>query len=189
MKVNRLETHDRLLEFGKQSDYISRGCQDCIANRPKEYQDYPFYIFAHKRTIEMDERISIFNEDLWHFRISPNYNRRYMSLQDVPTHRMIWEPRLTKPKSQTNSMLFKAYPPGDNIKIIWIIPERELWEQYTKGNMTEHGIVVESINLFQKNKEELEKKEQDDLPDQKIVQIMSEIGRNARARKEIKPNS
>lgn len=177
MKVNRLETHDRLLQFKKQSDYISQGCEECIKNRPTEYGNCPFYIFAHKRELGLDERIALFNQDL------TREVRRYANLENVPSARLLWEPRLVKPKAQTNSMLFRAYPPGDNIKVIWIIPERELWYQYQKGNLVEHSIVRESIDLFINNANLLEKNEPDDLPDEKIVQIMAEIGRNARNRK------
>ena len=50
MKANKLESHDRLLELHKKKDIIEKGCQDCIDNRPAEFEDHPFYIFAHKRT-------------------------------------------------------------------------------------------------------------------------------------------
>ena len=45
MKINTLETHDRLKEFHKQADLIAQGCQDCINNRPKSFENHPFYIF------------------------------------------------------------------------------------------------------------------------------------------------
>ncbi|MEK6884299.1 MAG: hypothetical protein AABY22_32005, partial [Nanoarchaeota archaeon] len=48
--------------------------------------------------------------------------------------RLIWMPRLTKPRAETNSMLFKAYPGSDNIKVIWMIPAPEMWKQFQKGN-------------------------------------------------------
>ena len=178
MQIDRLETHDRLLQFKKQSDYISKGCEDCIRNRPKEFQNYPFYIFAHAREISVDERISIYNDDLKDSLINPRYVRNYKDLGDVPTSRLIWVPRLTKPQAQENSMLFKAYPPGDNIKVIWMIPARELWNQYDKGKMIENSLVSESIYYFKTNKEKLEASEGDDLPDWRVKAIQKEIGRN-----------
>ena len=182
MKIDRLETHDRLLEFGKQSDYISQGCQECIANRPSEYGNHPFYIFAHKREIGLDERIAIFNMDLQTSLIDPRYISKYKTIQDVPTARLIWEPRLTKPKAQENSMLFRAYPPSDNIKIIWMIPARELWAQYQKDKMVADKTVWTSIHNFMYYKHLLEADEPDDLPESLVKSIMLEIGHNARKR-------
>lgn len=178
MIIDRLETHDRLLQFRKQADYISRGCEDCIRNRPKEFQNYPFYIFAHAREINIDERIAIYNDDLKDSLINPRYVRQYKDLGEVPTSRLIWIPRLTKPQAQENSMLFKAYPPGDNIRVIWMIPARELWNQYDKGKMIENNMVSESIYNFKMNKEKLESAESDDLPEWRVKAIQQEIGRN-----------
>jgi len=46
MKINRLETHDRLLHFKKdQSETVSKGCQECL-------KENPLYIFAHPRTAD-----------------------------------------------------------------------------------------------------------------------------------------
>lgn len=151
MKLDRLETHDRLLYFKKQSDYISQGCQDCINGRPEEFKNHPFYIFAHART-----------ED------------------DGVNKRLIWTPRLTKPKAQTNSLLFKAYPPSDKIKIIWMIPARELWNQFKKGNMIANKTIVESLYEFQHHRDKLEAREEDDLSDEVIDQIYKEISMRAK---------
>lgn len=182
MKIDRLETHDRLVHFKKQADYISEGCQNCINNRPAEYGNHPFYIFAHKRTLGFDEKIALFNEDLRSCLIDPLYIRKYLELSNIPEARLIWEPRLTKPKAQSNSMLFKAYPPGDSIKVIWILPAPELWDQYQKDKLTENGTICESIDLYINNRSKLEGKEADDLPDSLIKSIMCEMGANARRR-------
>lgn len=154
MKVNRLEAHDRLLEFKKQGDYISKGCQECIANRPEEFGKHPFYIFAHCRTHDN------------------GYHKR-----------LIWAPRLTRPIPQTNSMLFKYYPETDTIKIIWMIPDTSLWNQYFSKNVTECEIVEESINIFRFYKELLQRKDPDDLPDERVNHIYEEIKRNKMAAK------
>jgi len=183
MKIDRLETHDRLLQFNKQSDYISHGCQECINNRPREYNDHPFYIFAHKRTIGLDEKISIFNEDLRLALLSPQYIRKYQTLDTIPEARLIWEPRLTKPRAQSNSMLFKAYPPSDNIRVIWMLPAPELWEQYQKDKLTQNQTICESIDMYINNRGKLEGREEDDIPDHVIKGIMMEIGRNARLKR------
>lgn len=129
-------------------------CCQDLINK-RPFGDYPFYIFAHARTDE-----------------------------DGVTKRLIWQPRLTKPKAQTNSMLFKAYPGTDVIKVIWMIPAPELWSQYAKGLMTQNKTVSESIEDFQHNRNKLEEKEDDDLSDEKIDAIYKEISLNAK-RKQI----
>lgn len=77
-------------------------------------------------------------------------------------------------------MLFKAYPGTDLIKVIWMIPTRELWDQYTKGKMMENKTVSESIWAFQNNRKKLEEKEEDDLSDEQIAAIYKEISTSAR---------
>lgn len=152
MKLNKLETHDRLEHFTKQDFSIADCCQDLINQRP--FGNHPFYIFAHTRTEE-----------------------------DGATKRLIWQPRLTKPKAQTNSMLFKAYPGTDNIKIIWMIPARELWGQYDKGLMLENSLVAKFIHDFENNRYKLEAKEPDDLDDSQIDKIYKEISMMSKAKK------
>ena len=176
MKIDLLETHDRLLQFNEQGNYIAKGCQDCINNRPVQF-DMPFYIFAHSRTIEMDERISIYQHDMISAHIDPMYVRQYHSFDQIPTARLIWTPRLSKPIPQPNSMLFKAMIPTDNIKVIWMLPARELWEQYEKGLMLENQIVVESINQFKNDFDSISYPEKDDLPDQRVKEIYDDISR------------
>lgn len=149
MKVNRLETHDRLEHFKKQNFDIGECCQDIIDKRP--FGDHAFYIFAHTRTDD-----------------------------DGVTKRLIWQPRLTKPKAQSNSMLFKAYPGTDQIKVIWMIPAEELWAQFDKGLMLENRLVSDSIQDFRTNKNKLEAKETDDMTDEQIDAVYKELSFNAR---------
>ena len=120
-------------------------CCQDLINK-RPFGDHAFYIFAHARTLD-----------------------------DGVTKTLIWQPRLTKPKSQTNSMLFKAYPGSDLIRVIWMIPARELWSQYTKGKMTQNKTVSESIHDFQNNREKLDEKESDDLSDDAIRLIYKEM--------------
>ena len=180
MKIDILEAHDRLEHFNKQADYISEGCQDCIRNRPEEFGNHSFYIFAHKREIEMDERISLFNLDLQYHLTSVTYVRKYVRLEDVPTARLIWEPRLTKPLAQTNSMLFKYYPETDLVDVKYIIPPRELWDQYKKYYLTENKVVVESIYNFENNRMLINAPDDDDLSDEVIGKIYQEMALNAK---------
>lgn len=128
-------------------------CVQDLVNR-RPFGNHPFYIFAHTRTEE-----------------------------DGVTKRLIWQPRLTKPTSQTNSMLFKAYPGTDIIKVIWMIPARELWSQYSKGNVTENQTCYNSIQEFQKRRQELDKPEDDDLTDEQICEIYKDISIDAKYKK------
>jgi hypothetical protein len=116
----------------------------------KPFGDYPFYLFAHTRTAD-----------------------------DGVTKRLIWQPRLTRPKSQTNSMLFKVDPKSDIVKIIWMIPPREQWNMFTKGKLTENETVAQSIHEFQNHRDKLDTPDPEDFSDEKIDQIYLEISKEA----------
>lgn len=147
MKIDRLETHDRLLHFKKEQEVnIFQGADDCLKKNPlslalQEKSPY-IYIFAHPRTSD-----------------------------DGLKKRMLWQPRLTKPLPQTNSYLFRAQSKTDILEICWLLPPRELWEQYKKGQVTEHPDIIWSINQFINNRDDLGKPFQDDLSDEKVKEI------------------
>ena len=126
---------------------------ECCQNliNQRPFGDHAFYIFAHARTDD-----------------------------DGVTKRLIWQPRLTKPKAQTNSMLFKAYPGKDTVKVIWMIPAKEMWDQYKKGNLTENQTVSESIESFQTNRAMLEASEDDDLTEEQINKVYRDIALQAK---------
>ncbi len=151
MKLNRLETHDRLQHFVKdQSLNIFQGAEDCLKKNPdslaiQEKSPY-IYIFAHPRTAD-----------------------------DGVTKRMLWQPRLSIPKAQTNSYLFRALSHSDLIQIVWMIPPREMWSQYDKGLVTENNEVAWSINHFQHNRKLLEKPHPDDMLEEKGRLILKSI--------------
>jgi hypothetical protein len=165
-KLNTLETHDRLKFFTRQNFDISITCQNIIDSDP--FDGNPFYIFAHKRSIELDEKY-----DLW-------ASGQFANLADLPSGRIIWQPRLTRPRPQENSMLFKAYPRTDLVKVIWMIPDRSLWDCYEKGKLTENEMIATSIYDFQHNREKLAMKEEDDLPDDVIDRIYEQISRKGK---------
>lgn len=151
MKINRLETHDRLLHFKKdQEANIFQGAEDCLKKNPDSlsFQMHcPYvYLFAHPRTAD-----------------------------DGVTKRMIWQPRLTKPFAQTNSYLFRAMSHTDIIEICWLLPPEETWSQYIAGNVTEHEFVIWSIDQYCKNKEKLDAPHPDDFPDEKVRKIYGTI--------------
>lgn len=116
----------------------------------RPFGNHSFYIFAHARTDD-----------------------------DGTTKRLIWQPRLSKPFAQTNSMLFKAYPGSDKIKVIWMIPEEHLWPEFQKGNVVENQTIVNSIRDFKYHKEILELPEPDDMTDIEIDKIYTEMKRKS----------
>jgi hypothetical protein len=144
MKVNTLETHDRLLQFKKNSSDIAECYQDILNKKP--FGDRPFYVFVHARTDD-----------------------------NGTDKRLIWQPRLTKPTAQTNSILIKAYPNSEKIKVLWILPPREMWDEYIKGKMFEHPIVVSSIYDFENNRKTLESPEDDDPSDEEAKAIYRDM--------------
>ena len=137
------------LEHFTKQDFDIGACCQNLIDQ-RPFGNVPFYIFAHTRTDE-----------------------------DGVTKRLIWQPRLTKPKADTNSMLFKAYPGSDTIKVIWMIPAREMWSQYRKGVLLQNKTVYESIENFTHRKEELEAPEIDDLSDEQIYQIYLGLAQQA----------
>ncbi len=156
MKVNILETHDRLLHFKKdQEANIFQGAEDCLKQNPDslffQSRSPYIYIFAHPRTAD-----------------------------DGVTKRMLWQPRLWKPKAQTNSYLFRAQSHSDLIEICWMLPPEELWGQYHEGNVTEDDHVLYSINQYCYQRNKLEADEPDDLSDEEGLPIMQEWVRNKR---------
>lgn len=118
------------------------------------YGNRPFYIFVHART-----------ED-----------------NGIDT-RLIWQPRLTKPKAQTNSMLFKGYPGNDKIDVIWIIPKRELWAQYQRGKLTESETIHKSIDAFLYDRARLEAPDESDPGDEEVDGIYQQLAIEAKRNK------
>jgi hypothetical protein len=153
MKLNRLEAHDRLKHFlADQSESIYQGAEDCLKRNPLSLaiqEKCPYlYIFAHPRTAD-----------------------------DGVTKVMYWQPRLSIPSAQTNSYLFRAVSKTDIVEVIWMIPPREHWEQYKKGNITESNWCRWSIEMFQKDdsRKQLEKPHPEDLSESICQLIMKNI--------------
>lgn len=167
MKIDRLETHDRLEELIKdQAINISDGASTCLKANPlslalQEKSPY-IYLFAHPRTLGFDEKMNI-------------YARTGGDFSKIPEKVMFWQPRLTKPKAQTNSYLFRAISKTDTIEVCWLLPPEEMWPQYKKGNITEHEIVLWSINQYMNNRANLEAPEPDDLPDDRTKGIYKQV--------------
>jgi hypothetical protein len=120
---------------------------DCMDHliKSEPFGKHPFYIFCHPRTDD-----------------------------DGVTKRYIYSPWIWKPRAQTNSALYKAYPGTDIIKVIWIIPPREMWNVYQRGNLFENPIIGESIYQFDFDKDKLEKPEDDDPTPERAQEIAFE---------------
>ncbi len=88
---------------------------------------------------------------------------------------MLWQPRLSKPKAQTNSYLFRAVSKTDLIEVIWLIPSREMWHMYDPGKVTENIDIAWSISEFEHNRQELEKPHPEDLPEERARLILKDI--------------
>ncbi len=151
MKISRLETHDRLQHLKQdQALNIFQGAEDCLKKNRlsiglQQYSPY-IYIFAHPRTAD-----------------------------DGVNKRMLWQPRLTKPKAQTNSYLFRATSNTNELEVCWLLPPREMWTQYFKGKVTEHELVIWSINQFCNFRNILETSHIEDLKDDRIRQIYTTV--------------
>lgn len=151
MKVNILEAHDRKQHLMKeQAINISQGVDDCLKKNPlslelQQYSPY-IYIFVHPRTME-----------------------------DGATKKMYYQPRLTKPEAQTNSYLFRFKSHTDIGEICWLLPNEETWGQHKSGNVTESEIVQWSISQFKTNKASLEAPNPEDLSEERIKAIYTQI--------------
>jgi hypothetical protein len=162
MKLNRLETHDRLLHLKKdQSNTISQGADDCLKKNSLSLAlqaKSPYvYIFAHPRTAD-----------------------------DGVTKKMYWQPRLGKPTPQTNSYLFRAQSNTDIMEICWLLPPQETWKQYQKGNVTESQWVLWSIDQYINNRLELGKPFPDDFSEEQIRQILIKVATEMDEEKRLK---
>lgn len=151
---------DRLDAHDRYQHFTSQNFDigECCQNLidQRPFGRHPFYIFAHSRTDD-----------------------------DGLTKRLIWQPRLTKPRAEANSMLFKAYPGTDIVKIIWMIPAQELWGNFKKGAIDENKSVTDSIYNFRHHRGMLEASEDDDLSDEEIAGIYREISIDAHHKKEV----
>jgi len=143
MKINRLETHDRLLHFHKdQWENIAQGANDCMTKNPLSLaiqEKCPYvYIFAHPRTAE-----------------------------NGVDKRMLWQPRVSRPSPQTNSYLFRGFSKTDMVEICWLLPPEEMWGQYDSGKVTANEYVMWSINQYKTNRIFLGLPHPEDLSDEK----------------------
>lgn len=150
MKIDRLETHDRLEHFKKdQNESVNEGLITCLKHNPLSIalqERCPYvYIFAHPRTREDGVKV------------------------------MYWQPRLSKPLMQTNSYLFRVRSFSDECEVMWMLPPSELWDQYEEGKIAESEIVIWSIAQYKNHKQKMEEPEPDDLPDAIGIHILNDV--------------
>jgi hypothetical protein len=69
-------------------------------------------------------------------------------------------------------MLFKVHPlDKETVKIIWMIPDESMWNQYERGKLCENATVKESIEAFKKDRAYLEKDDPEDPSDDRAKEI------------------
>ena len=128
MKIDRLETHDRYEHFLQdQWEVIAQGASDCMLKNKLSLaiqEKCPYvYLYAHPRTAD-----------------------------DGVTKRLLWQARVSRPRPETNSYLFRGQSKSDIVEICWLLPPEELWEQYETGKVTASEYVMWSINQYKTNR-------------------------------------
>lgn len=169
MKLDRLETHDRLIEYQKQQKDLSDGVLECIRNVPDAVQ-CPFYVYGHSRSVDYDEKINIVQ----------TLKKR------APDSRIIWMPVVTKPKAAPNTYLFLCRKNSDIIEIIWMLPKRELWDQYKPGQMCHNENIWISIQNYLNDKERLNAPDKNGPTEKDIEHFRKVIGHEAHQRKKMR---
>jgi len=189
MRLDRLETHDRLLDVQKKNlNTITSGLEECIKNRPAAFTHRHFYIHVHKRTVGLDEKIAILQQDIREVLLNPLLNRRFHRIEDIPELRVIYMPRATRPIPSENSMLFRCFPQdGNALEPIWIIPEESTWPNYAKGMIMNDEFIAECIEIFKTNPSFFCKTDELDYNEEELKKIRIEIGKEAHAAKQENP--
>jgi len=151
--IDVLDAHDRNEHFIKQ-DFNINECVDSLLKQ-QPFGKYPFYAFVHTRTHE----------------------------DGVFKKRLIWQPRLSKPQSAPNTMLFKLFPESGEVQVIWILPDDRLWNQFAPRMIGYNETIWISIQNFKHHRAELDRKDPNDLSDEKIDQIYRELSHEAKKNK------
>jgi hypothetical protein len=169
MKVNRLETHDRLLTYQKQQQDMGDAVMECVKNVPDGIRS-SFYVYGHSRSVAYDEKVNILQ----------------LGYDSAPDSRLIWMPVITKPKAAPNTYLFLANRQNDIVEIIWLLPKRELWEQYAPGNMFHNESIWISIQNFLNDRGRLEAPDKNGPTEKDQEEWFKIIGHEAHKKKKMK---
>jgi hypothetical protein len=169
MKINRLETHDRLEQFQQQQDNIGLGVEECIRNVPSSIT-CPFYVYGHSRNVDYHEQV----------------DHLLSGASKAVTSRLIWMPVVTKPKAAPNSYLFLASKKSDVVKIIWMLPKRELWDNFAPGKMMHNENVWTSIQNYKKYRDVLNVPDKDGPTEKDVLEFRKIIGAEAQKKQKQK---
>jgi hypothetical protein len=169
MKINRLETHDRLLFYKKEQKDIGDGIQQCINNVPDAIT-CPFYVYGHSRSVGYDEKKSILINNQ----------------KKAPDVRLIWMPVITKPKVEPNTYLFLCRKNTDVINIIWMLPKQELWDQYAPGKLCHNENIWISICNYKYDKSAMNQPDPHGPTEKDILEFRKIMGHEAHKRKRLK---
>ncbi len=172
MKVDRLETHDRLLVYQKQQQDMNDAVLECIKNVPDTIRS-PFYVYGHSRTVGYDEKISILVQ----------------GSEYAPDTRLIWMPVITKPKAVPNTYLFLANKNTDVIEIVWMLPKKELWNQYAPKQMCFNENIWVSIQNFIYDKDQLNSPDKNGPTEKQQEEWFKIYGHEAHKRKNMKESA
>ncbi len=150
MKIHKFEAHDRKKHLIKdQSINIAQGAEDCLKKNKLSLalqEKSPYvYLYAHPRTDDNGNKV------------------------------MYWQPRLSRPAPQTNSYLFRAKSKTDEIEVCWLLPPRDMWDEYICGKVTSDNLTMWSINRFRYDRKVLENADPDDMPEERGKQILAEV--------------
>lgn len=110
----------------------------------------------------------------------------YLNMEETPTERMIWSPRISKPGAQSNSYLFKTRKGTDIVEVIWLLPKPELWDQFGPDKMMHNADIWHSIQTYRYKKYELEEPDRD-ISDEDINNFKMIIGQTAHFNQKEKP--
>lgn len=86
--------------------------------------------------------------------------------------KMYHQPRLTKPEPVPGSTLLRVDPNyPEEATIIWTLPNQENFAMYKKGKMFADPFVQECVDKYLNSPKELMKKEEGDLPEEKMKEL------------------
>lgn len=158
MKISKTETYDRQDHFLEdQKHIVAQGAEECLKKHPlsiRLQQESPYiYVYGHARTAD-----------------------------DGVTKRILWQPRLTKPRPDSNSFLFRAISRTDILRICWILPPHETWKQFQRGSMFANNIIGWSIAQFKNHFEELAAPDPEDFTDEEAAKIYGLLKKNEKVK-------
>lgn len=91
---------------------------------------------------------------------------------DPHTKKLVYQPRLTKPKPNPNTSLYRLNPlRPDEVEVFWILPKIQAFGLYAKGKVHENEFIHECIQKYLNEYDSLCRKEADDISDSEIKEL------------------